>query len=73
MVPEAATMLMKAGAMIVSSNMTQSEGFEFQKALMRLQIGLEDSFMDLATQMDSNVVILIDRGLLDGSAFVQKY
>ena len=35
-VPEAATMLMKGGAMIVSSGFTANQGLQFQKALMRL-------------------------------------
>jgi len=45
----------------------------FQKALMKLQIALEDTFIDIAQMVTgSPVVILIDRGLLDGSAYVSK-
>mmetsp|Transcript_1897 Transcript_1897/g.2647 ORF Transcript_1897/g.2647 Transcript_1897/m.2647 type:complete len:157 (-) Transcript_1897:531-1001(-) len=41
---------------------------------MRLQVALEDSFVDIAKLSDSqsDVVILIDRGLMDGSAYVSK-
>jgi len=72
-VPEAATLIMKGGAMIVSSSFTEQQGLMFQKALMKLQIALEDTFIDIAQMVTgSPVVILIDRGLLDGSAYVSK-
>ena len=41
-VPEAATLLMKGGAFIVSGGFTESQGLSFQKTLMRLQVALED-------------------------------
>jgi hypothetical protein len=45
----------------------------FQKALMKLQIALEDTFIDIAQMVTGcPVVVLIDRGLLDGSAYVSK-
>lgn len=47
-VPEAATLIMKGGAMIVSSEFTEQQGLQFQKALMRLQIALEDTFLEIA-------------------------
>ena len=40
---------------------------------MRLQIALEDSFVDIGQMVkDTPVVVLIDRGLLDGSAYVSQ-
>lgn len=64
---------MKGGAMIVSSSFTQQQGLSFQKSLMKLQIGLEDVFLDIAQMIENQpVVILIDRGLLDGSAYVTE-
>mgnify|MGYP000930693524 CR=1 FL=1 len=74
-VPEAATTLMKGGAFIVSTGFTESQGLAFQKVLMKLQVALEDSFIDigkLASQSGGDTVILIDRGLMDGSAYVTK-
>jgi hypothetical protein len=40
---------------------------------MKLQIALEDTFTDLALMISrkSKVVILCDRGLLDGKAYVE--
>lgn len=75
MVPEAATLLMKGGAFIVSSGFTESQGLQFQKVLLRLQVALEDSFIDIARigiQDGGDVVVLCDRGLMDGSAYVTK-
>lgn len=72
-VPEAATLIMKGGAMIVSSSFTEQQGLQFQKNLMRLQIALEDTFIDIAQMVtDQPVVLLMDRGLLDGSAYVSR-
>ena len=41
---------------------------------MKLQVALEDSFIDIAKLADTreDVVILIDRGLMDGSAYVSR-
>ena len=40
---------------------------------MKLQTALEDSFIDIGTMVQNqHVVVLIDRGLLDGSAYVSK-
>ena len=40
---------------------------------MKLQTALEDSFLDIGQMvLNQHVIILIDRGLLDGSAFVSK-
>ena len=46
-VPEAATLIMRGGAMIVSSSFTEQQGLLFQKGLMRLQIALEESFLEI--------------------------
>lgn len=58
--------------MIVSSEFTAKEALNFQKALLLIQIALEDNFYRLAkiAVQTSNVLILIDRGLLDGAAYV---
>ena len=40
---------------------------------MRLQVSLEDNFLEIAQMVtDKSVVLLIDRGLLDGSAYVDQ-
>lgn len=74
-VPEAATILMKGGAMIVSTGFTEAQGLMFQKCLMKLQVALEDSFIEIGKMAGaggSDVVILMDRGLMDGSAYVSR-
>ena len=61
--------------MIVSTEFTEAQGLMFQKSLMNIQIGLEDSFAEIgkmAGEDGSDVVILIDRGLMDGSAYVSS-
>jgi hypothetical protein len=71
-VPEAATLISKGGAMIASNTFSSEQGFLFQKNLMKLQIGLENVYCDIGNMVqDTNVVVLIDRGLLDGSAYVE--
>ena len=65
---------MKGGAFIVSSGFTEAQGLMFQKSLMKLQVALEDSFIEIGklAAHGSDVVILIDRGLMDGSAYVSR-
>jgi predicted ATPase len=69
-VPEAATIL-QIGA--VKPQGVGLEGPEFQTAVLKLVLALEDQFMDLAKLVagrDLPVVIICDRGALDGLAYV---
>lgn len=52
-VPEAASALMRGGANIVSGNFTETQGVQFQKSLMKLQFGLEDTFYEIAKMAGS--------------------
>ncbi len=73
LVPEAATMLMKGGAMICAQHFKPSEAVTFQKHLLKLQVALEDTFTEIGlmmTQTGRQVVVLCDRGLMDGSAYI---
>ena len=60
--------------MIVSSQFTKYQGLKFQKALLNLQVALEKSFVDIALMLtaEQETVVLFDRGLMDGSAYVEK-
>ena len=35
-------------------------------------MSLEDIFLDLAMSIDDNVIVLCDRGVMDGSAYVSE-
>lgn len=59
--------------MIDATKFNPGEGLAFQKILMNLQISLEETYSDIARMVDDqHVVMLIDRGLCDGSAYVSK-
>lgn len=47
-VPEAATIMMKGGAFIETPKMTFSKAVRFQINLMKLQMSLEDNFVQIA-------------------------
>ncbi|TNV80345.1 hypothetical protein FGO68_gene2527 [Halteria grandinella] len=68
-VPEAATLLMKGGAFIQTGKMTLSKAVRFQINLMKLQMSLEDNFIQIAMSSDQPSIILCDRGVMDGSAY----
>ena len=42
----------------------------FQTALCKTQIGLEDTFYQLAEMCDEPAVLICDRGCMDGSAYI---
>jgi len=71
-VPEAATLLSKGGAMIVSGDFTEEDCIKFQISLMQLQIALEEVFVSIAHQSKSPSLVVCDRGLMDGSAYMSK-
>lgn len=69
-VPEAATMLMKAGCLIDNTNFTDIDAAIFQTFLIKTQMSLEDIFMGFAVAtQDKPTVILCDRGTMDGKAY----
>lgn len=52
LVPEAATLMMKGGCFIQTKKMTFADGVKFQINLMRMQMILEDIFLEIALQID---------------------
>lgn len=62
-VPEAATLLFTNGAKFETP-------ISFQLAVLRVQMALENNFESLAQVSNEPAVILCDRGLMDGSAYV---
>lgn len=71
-VPEAATMLMKGGAMIETRKLTFAEAVKFQINVMKMQMSLEDIFIEIALNQDQPIIILCDRGVMDGSAYTDE-
>jgi thymidylate kinase len=70
-VPEAATLLNRGGATIANGNLNPALVVKFQINLMKTQIALEDAFSEIANDLHPNdrVVILCDRGVMDGAAY----
>ena len=71
-VPEAATMAMKGGAMIMTHKMTRQDQVKFQIEIMKMQMCLEDIFLETALETDQPSVILCDRGVMDGQAYTSN-
>ena len=71
-VPEAATMLMKGGAMIETHKMALQDAVRFQINVMKTQMVLEDIFIDIALNSENKCVIVCDRGVMDGSAYTDE-
>ena len=68
-VPEAATMLFINGASPDDLARRECET-AFQQFVIKSQIQLEDSFMNYARSTGKKSVLLCDRGIMDGSAYV---
>lgn len=69
-IPEAATQLILAGSNPVGK--TPSDGFRFQAAVIQLQDAWEKTIREQAKHCGRNAVILLDRGLWDGAAYVNR-
>ena len=52
--------------------MTFSNGVKFQISLMKLQMNLEDIFVEIAQSGDTPTIIICDRGVMDGSAYTEE-
>lgn len=66
-VPEAATLLVSGGMQWDASLVVQQ-----QRALLRLQLFLEDQFYALAVASGHPTIIISDRGTMDGRAFCSE-
>ena len=64
---------MKGGAFIETPKMTFATAVRFQINLMKLQMSLEDIFTQIGSTSDQHVIILCDRGVMDGSAYTNEH
>ncbi|GMH85367.1 hypothetical protein TrVE_jg308 [Triparma verrucosa] len=70
-VPEASTLLLSNGA--APSNFSiDGWGDKFQVSLLKIQEGLEGAFHRLASATNRKSVLLCDRGLMDGKAYMSS-
>lgn len=69
-VPEAATLMMTGGASF--SGMTKEQVLNFQTALLRTQLALEDAFYAVASASAKTSFVLCDRGTCDGRAYMSS-
>jgi len=70
-VPEAATLLMKGGAMIMTHMYNKEQSVRFQVNLIKLQMYLEEVFTDIAASTGKKSLLVCDRGVMDGSAYME--
>lgn len=70
-VPEAATLMMKGGAMIETHKLSFADAVKLQINIMKMQMSLEDVFVELALYKDQPTIILCDRGVMDGQAYTE--
>lgn len=69
-VPEASTLLVKGGAINNFEGLDNNAQVEFQASLMQLQMALEDAFTQIASSAKEKSIVICDRGLMDGSAYI---
>ena len=69
-VPEAATLIFSGGGDLDLSNYDEFSALKFQYLLLQLQKCLEDIYSELALLNQKKVVVLCDRGVMDGSAYL---
>lgn len=68
--PEIATILIGAGARPVFPGWTPETLARFQESIIRTSIAIEDALVSIALECDEPSVILLDRGISDGAAYV---
>lgn len=77
-VPEASTLIFSSGVSLDLGTYTKPQGVDFQKALMKLQIHLEETFARIISinspkpDRPKQKIILCDRGLMDGKAYLES-
>jgi len=69
-VPEAATMLLSGGHSFANLNRLQQ--YQFQSALLRLMLSLEEAFITLARSTHERCIVLCDRGTMDCRSYMPE-
>lgn len=67
-VPEAATLLLSGGVVVKDAPLPYM--MSFQRGIVRVQLALEDAFDGFARTAGQRAVLLCDRGVLDGAAYL---
>ncbi|KAL4453235.1 hypothetical protein ABPG73_022090 [Tetrahymena malaccensis] len=70
-VPEAATTIANGGGMLDMQNYNMVQAIQFQTNLLKLQIRLENTMTQIAKLSKKKAIVLCDRGLMDGQAYVE--
>jgi predicted ATPase len=70
-VPEAATLLITGGAAVGEKTLEQL--IAFQASLLRTQVALEDNFYRIARASSKPAILLCDRGVMDGRAYMSLH
>lgn len=71
-VPEAATLLRSGGAMININHFDNTQKINFQLRLVKLQLALEDVYTSIAERCGDSAIVICDRGVMDGSAYISS-
>jgi CYTH domain-containing protein/thymidylate kinase len=66
--PEASTLLLGAGALVANASPEQKK--VFQRGVFRVSLTLEDSLLAFARGTGRRAVLICDRGVMDGAAYV---
>src|SRR5262245_18143460 len=69
-VPEAATLLLGGGILVKDAPL--SHMVSFQRGIVRVQIAVEDAFDAFARTAGHKAVLLCDRGVVDGGAYLPR-
>eukprot|EP00741_Cyanophora_paradoxa_P008077 tig00001254_g7816.t1 len=69
MVPEAATLMLMGGA-LENSHFSMEHIVRFQSNIVKVQMAIEDAFTDLARGCGAPAVVVCDRGVMDGAAYM---
>lgn len=69
-VPEASTMLLDGGIRVKERPLEQM--ISFQRGIVRVQLALEDAFVTFARSVGRKAVLLCDRGVVDGAAYLPR-
>mmetsp|Transcript_3817 Transcript_3817/g.4240 ORF Transcript_3817/g.4240 Transcript_3817/m.4240 type:complete len:473 (+) Transcript_3817:48-1466(+) len=71
-VPEFATLIANGGGLINIHKMTMGQIIKLQSVIMKGIMTLEDNFCELAEINGGSAVILCDRGVMDGKAYIKS-
>ncbi|KAK6191634.1 hypothetical protein SNE40_003274 [Patella caerulea] len=68
--PEAAMIYLSGG--VKFSDLDKDQAYKLQENIIKTMLGIENTYHDMAKTLNRNILLICDRGVMDGVAYIER-